>query len=544
MFRMKPSSSTFLTWLSVQHRGKSLVLLVFASTITAALVAHLFCWMNTLFGHDSLLIVQMDQAKEIALGRPFQHIYLYFRGLIVAPWLIGIVGTTFLALSNLVICRTLDIHSRGFIIAFCCIMTTSPFLTLLNATYITWYDVYMLALLLSCIAALLCKSYRYGWIPGAVLVCLSMGLYSAYLQVTIILLAGICLVGLLRNKSKLHFSFYARAIGMIIAGVLLYLLAAKGAQIFSNISESTSYNSLTSAFQFSGAFIQELAHAWLSPPLYLLFPETHMVRASGLANLILMAILIITVIRLCGKNRLQKHQVALVALITGLMPLFSNVVGLAAANNTHSLMIYSYYLFYGILLACLEITNRPPAPAAQHSNNDKKRLRYGFGNVVKTISILLVLLLSVSNTIYANQIYLKKELEYQSTLSIMTGFSERLESIPDYIPGKTPVVFYGSFADSPYYSGIRKGFPPSSDQLPFDDQGNFTKYSVGLGADISLYGPEQVKRYYDFILGRPIKIVEYANLDDSRKARFGSMPVYPLDGSIVFDKDVVLIRLS
>ena len=115
----------------------------------------------------------------------------------------------------------------------------------------------------------------------------------------------------------------------------------------------------------------------------------------------------------------------------------------------------------------------------------------------------LFFLLSASNIIYANQIYLKKELEYQSTLSVMTGLTERLESTPGYIPGETSVSFLGSLAESPYYSDIRKGFPPSSDQAPFDSRGNFAMYSVGLGADISLYGPEQMKRYYDFILARP-----------------------------------------
>ena len=287
--------------MSLQCRGRALVLLVFVSTATAALIAHLFCWTNTLFDHDSLLVVQVDQAKEIALGRPFQHLYLYFRGLVVAPWLIGIIGTVFLVLSNLAICKALDIYSRGFVIAFCCIMTTSPFVTLLNATYITWYDVYMLSLLLSCVAVLLCKLYRHGWIIGSILVCASMGLYQAYLQVALVIIAGICLTNLLRNTEKIQFLFYIKAAGMVIAGAWLYFIVAKYTQLFMGVNESTGYNSLASAFQFSETFIQELVHAWLAPLSYLLFPETHMVRVSGLVSLVLMFVLIATVIWLCFK---------------------------------------------------------------------------------------------------------------------------------------------------------------------------------------------------------------------------------------------------
>ena len=545
MLKAERYFSSFFTWMSLRDRDKSFVFVVFASTVIAALVAHLFCWTNTLFGHDSLLVVQMDQAKELSLGRPFQHFYLYFRGLIVAPWLIGVLGTLFLSLSNLVICKILDIRSRGFIIVFCCIMTTSPFITLLNATYITWYDVYMLALLLACTAVLLSKSYKSGWIWGTVLICLSMGLYSAYIQVAIVLFAGACLIGILKNKNDLQLSFFVKTVAMFVVGGLLYLLAAKGAQFFSGVSESSSYNSLTSAFHFNGTFIQELVEAWLSPFLYLLFPETHIVRASGLTNLLLIIVFFLTVILICRKNGLQKSQIALTVCIIVLMPLFSNVIGFATANNAHSLMIYSYYLFYGILLACLEIATTPSHRSAnQFIDSEKERPTCVFIKTAKVLSVLFIFLLSINGAIYANQVYLKKELEYQSTLSIMTGFEERLDSIPDYTPGETPVVCLGSFADNPYYSDVRKGFPPSSDQQPFDVDGNFTEYSVGLKADISLYGPEQIDRYYRYILGCPIKLEAYKDLSDSKKAQLKSMPLYPQNGSIVYDGEIVLIKLS
>lgn len=532
--------------MTTQASGKALVKIVFSSTIIAALIAHLFCWTNTMFSHDSLLIIQSDQISEIAYGRPFQHLYLYLRGLVVAPWLVGVLGTLYLTLSNLIICEVLNIRSRGFVIALCSIMATSPFVTLLNATYITWYDVYMLALLLSCVAVLLCKSYRHGWIIGTPLICLSMGLYPAYVQVAIVLIATIGLIELLRNRGKFHFFFYVKAIVMVVAGALLYLLAVKYVQEFMGIAASTGYNSPTSAFQFDRSPLRELAKAWLAPLLYLLFPETHMVRASGLANLLLIILLFVVITRLCVKNKLRVGHIILAVLILALIPLFANVVGFAAANNTHSLMIYSYYLFYAVLFACLSVKTLSATQSVEtHVEARGERECGGFKKVTTGIAIILVLLMATSNTIYANQVYLKKDLEYQATLSIMTGLAERLEAIPGYIPGKTPVAFSGSLAKNPYYSDVRKGFPPANDQQSFDDgNGQYTGYSIGLGADVSIYNFTQMSRYYEYVLGRPIMMATAEGLNDNRKALLESMPVYPVDGSIVFNEGTVLVKLS
>ena len=544
--KFKAQSLSVLNWMTSKADGKSLAIVVFFSTVVAALVAHLFCWTNTLFGHDSLLIVQTDWFNQIAAGRPFQHLYLYLRGYIVAPWLIGVLGTVFLALSNIIICKILAIRSKGFIVAFCCIIATCPVITLINATYIHDYDVYMLSLLFSCISVYLCKTYKHGWIVGTLFLCLSMGLYPAYLQVVLVLIAGSFFTELLRNDNEFRIASCVKSILMIIVGALLYLVAVKCVQYFTDISALTGYNSSVSAFQFDDSLFHVLKESWLAPFSYLLFPETHMVRASGACNLLLMIVLVIVTAKTCRRNRLKKRRVALVTLLIVLMPLFANVIGFASGNNIHSLTILSYYLFYAILFACHDISSLAfvkcdkASPSGMHT-----RTTSGVGLAVGLLTLLLVLLMALSNAIYANQVYLKKALEYQATLSIMTGLEERLESIPGYIPGKTPVAFAGSLSNNPYFLDVRKGFPPSSDQATFSDQnGHYTKYSVGLGADISIYGFTQMNRYYEYILGRPIIMASVEGLSDSKKAPLESMPVYPVDGSIVFNEGVVLVKLS
>lgn len=530
--------TTITAWMTANASRNQLAKIVLSSTIIAALFAHLFCWTNTLFGHDSLLIVQTDWINQIAFGRPFQHIYLYFRGYIVSPWLIGVLGTLFLAISNLAICKILNIRSRGFIITLCCITATSPVLTLINATYIHDYDVYMLALLMSSLAVLLCKKYKNGWVAGIFFLCISMGLYPAYLQVTLVLIAGICLLDILRNKDGLRFTFCLKCILMVVLGAVLYVISVKCVQDLTGISPETGYNSAAVAFQFSDSPLSALIEAWIAPLSYLLFPETHLVRVSGACNLLLLLVFAFSVIRVCKRNRLGVLSISFAILLIVLMPLFANVISFASDNNIHSLTIYSYFLFYAVLFACLDISS----PGHEKSSTQGSRARVDVVSGLVTTS--LIILMALSNAIYANQVYLKKDLEYQSTLSIMTNLEERIESLPGYIPGKTPVAFSGNLAENPYFSDVRKGFPPSSDQASFSSEGKYTKYAIGLGADISIYDFTQMYRYYEYILGRPIAMATVEGLSESKKAPLESMSVYPVEGSIVFNEGVVLVKLS
>ena len=63
---------------------------------------------------------------------------------------------------------------------------TNTTVTLTNATYIYDADTYMLALLFSVLAVYFAFQFRYGTIASMIAVCISIGLYQAFIQVTII----------------------------------------------------------------------------------------------------------------------------------------------------------------------------------------------------------------------------------------------------------------------------------------------------------------------------------------------------------------------
>ena len=63
--------------------------------------------------------------------------------------------------------------------------------------------------------------------------------------------------------------------------------------------------------------------------------------------------------------------------------------------------------------------------------------------VILLLLPLLLALILFDKTVFANQLYLKKELEIDSTLSVMTRVLDRLEQTEGYAVGETPVAMAG-----------------------------------------------------------------------------------------------------
>lgn len=63
-----------------------------------------------------------------------------------------------------------------------------------------------------------------------------------------------------------------------------------------------------------------------------------------------------------------------------------------------------------------------------------------------------------SNVIFANQIYVKKDLEAKSTLSVVTRIIDRIERTEGYVAGETEVCIIGGLEENPLVISKRAGF--------------------------------------------------------------------------------------
>lgn len=535
-----------MDWTAKPIVGVERIKYVLFSTLVCAVLANLYCWTNSLFSHDSLLIVQHEVAHNASIGRPFQEIYIWFRGAIVAPFLVGSLGTVFLCVGNAIIVALLSLRSRGFVVSACALLTVNATITLVNATYISWFDIMMLSYALSCLAAwLICERPR-GFLLAAPIVCLAMGLYQSYFQVCALLCVAVCARKIAVGERRQALVVPGKGFVSLAVGAALYFLCAYLARELVGVEGSSGYNSVFAAFSFANvSILQMLAHTWLDPFAYMSFPETHAIRLVGFVNLIILVMGIASFIKITASSNLSLSQKTAFLISLFLMPFAAGCINFAASGNVHAMMILSYFIFYPIIfsfieLCCEKTIGKSLGRIGIYAQITKKKRYQGATLLVGAFAVIITL----SNIVYANQVYLKKDLEYQATLSTVTRLEERLEEIEDYQPGETPVVLIGVFAENPILNNVREDFPPDPEQRPFESNGGFTKYGVGLGAEVSLYGSSYIEKYFKYIIGCPIRLEEGLDGNLSYAEAIPETDCFPLDGSVRKVDDVVVVRLS
>lgn len=539
----------FFQWIMAPCTGQNQIKVAIVSTVVFALLAHLFCWANTMFGHDSLMIVQNDWEHQIAIGRPFAPLYAHVRGEVIAPWLVGSLGTLWLALASTAIVKMLGIRTRAFIAASSGILATCAMVTLCNATYLDWFDLFMFSFLCATLAVSACyNGHKWGVPVGAFLLCFAMGLYQSYLQVSIVLVMAVCLRTLLRDCPQKALRQGLRGFLMVLAGFVLYYLAQHGVQVVTGVDAGSAYNSTAAAFSFDNVSIgAAVLRAWSDPIAYLLFPETHAITLCAVANAVLMILLLVSLVGVFRARGASLLTVALAAVILLLLPLGAGCINIAAYGNVHTLEIQSYFLFYPVVFMALDALlvsgAKPPAAEPSHSYRSNKHPFFQLGCC--TLAAVLAFGTLASNIIYANQIYLKKDLEYQATFSTLTRLEAELENLEGYIPGTTPVIVLGALSDNEILAKPREGFPPAASQMLGQPKaGELTDYAVGLWSPISIYASHQLRQYFEYVLGCPIKIVSNGKgvaISDDEAA---DVPIFPLDGSVTMRDGTAVVRLS
>ena len=147
------------------------------------------------------------------------------------------------------------------------------------------------------------------------------------------------------------------------------------------------------------------------------------------------------------------------------------------------------------------------------------------------VSMLLVLVLLYGNVQFANGLYLKKDIEYDAYLSLMTRVVNRVEEEDTYIPGETPVVFVG-------LPKVLKEVEPG-----FKDYWDIT----GMGKTDVIYTAQRsyYRAYVDYVLGLSMVLAEeevwdgILQLDEIRQ-----MPCYPSKDCVARYGDVLVVKLG
>ena len=490
--------------------------LCFAATALCMLLAHGFAWFNLFPSHDGTILFFDADVVMLQLGRWVQlPYYRFLRGKISMPWLTGMFSVLWTALSVYLVSDLLKLRRKATM-AFAAVLGTAISITLLNATYNDKSDPFTCAMFLAFLGVYAVRCCRRPWLGVAFCggcLCLSMGLYQGYIEFAI----GLFLLCLLRDclTRDLPWADYLRrgfiSVAALLLGGVLYAVSMKAVLAYKHLELIDSYNGLQQMGR-SGptVWLSRLPGAYKQVFTTLLGYDVWNNRGMRLATaLCLLLALACLVLALRCKPR---RVLAQTAILLVLLPLGLNVVFLLSEQAPTLLMLYPVYLVYALVLLLTE-TDTAPRSAAW-------------------LACVLCAFLTLENVIYANGAYTYRKLVYENTRGQVYTIMAKVQDLPGYVEGETPVVFSGDFTDS--------NFTYHNDLLRQYEEGD-----TGLSGSAITYDGT-IKWWFANIMGSGARVVNtQAELDAwAENPAVQAMPSYPASGCIAMVDGAAVVKLS
>ena len=506
------------------EKDRRLLLLCTAAVFVFGLAAHAYGFLNAGFSHDMLNALVADNVEtywKMQLGRP--GIVLYrrlFRGLIAAPWQLGLLSLVWLSLACFLSARLFRMEGRFFPVLLAGILTVNMTAIAMTATYLYEMDADLFSVLLGVLAV--CLWDRRGWkgaLLGSMAVACCMGTYQSMVSVPITLVMLLSCAALLRGESASEvFRRGLRALLMLGLGAVLYGLAVRAMCSWKDINLAMdSYNSMDQAA--SGSLPTRIMHVYRTWADAFWNPGRAHIEPIVLAVNILLpltALAGLLVWLFSGRAGVKEKLLFLVLLL--LLPLGMNTAQLGFSRDVHDLMKFSFWLFYVLCLLPAFLPERKAAVRA-----------------APVAAAVLTLVLLVSNIQTANIVYTKKHLEQTAAQSLMTRVLYRLEEQEDYTAGETPLVFVGLSAQ---LQEKIPGFEAYYDITGCESASPIVKSAAS-------YNYNAYAAFFRYLLNSPAVIPDWkqwnALQDDPRVA---AMPGYPAEGCMGLIDGVMVVKMG
>ena len=487
--------------------------LVLMTTLVCSFAAHGFLFTNEFFSHDSISYFTYATGSGsfyTSIGRFVIPVYELLKGDVAAPWLIGLLFLFWMSLTSFLVTQLLKIRSTAGIVLTSGLLCTNAALTLTGATYIYCMDEYAFALFTAVAAVYLVHRGRWWTLPGVLLLVVSLAVYQAYFTVA----ASLCLILVLRRlaaneplgRTVLSGFWYLCALAAgfaayyglwsVICGVSGVakrrveesLLAGSGLEKLVDLIREANVAYVRNLFDPSGVL------GWLMPVLH---------------GLLIAALLWKLISILWNKELFWGNRVLLVCLAC-LIPTAFNSASILLAGSATQLMTFAGEWIYVLLLLGYE---------SSEENGKAPSLRL--------FAMFLLCCVLWQHTVYANQVYMKKELEHTATVSLATRIIDRIELLEGYIPGKTPVAFAGRLDRNDYLNRGRDEFTE-------------LEHTVGLWSDYS--ATYNLGRYITDYMNYPL--LWDTGTDFSQMEEVQSMPLFPAADSVRMIDGTVVVKLS
>ena len=500
-------------------------------TLIFMALLHGYRYVSLGFSHDSLAFAwQPDLKWQISLGRYMQPFYWWIiRGRIGAPFIVGVLSYGYMVGSVYGVASLLGLKAKTTLFLLAGLMCGSLALICSDATYVYLTDIYTLALMLNIAAAWLCLRGRRrvpSVLAAAVLLAISTGLYQAYLQVFTALTMVWALLRLLEADDRAMPEAAARCAQSVLALLLAMALFFVGYRVVlavTGVEAVSETNSIGGLKTLSGTALAELVKTtWLMPLRQLGRLQGRIAPLARMLTAVVLMTGAAATVFTARCRRVSAWQALGMLVLALLLPFGVNWICLFCGGVVHDLMMYAYIV---PMLAALAANERAWNLAlADEGKQIGKKTR-----AAACVLPLAVLTLLFDRGIYANQIYLKKNLEYDATLSVMTRVVDRIEQVEGYVPGETPVKFLGNIQ----WSQLAMKRPA------FASLGGLT----GTGENYAITYEDTFWMYLEDVMGYPIRRFKEARNEEQWRVT-GDMPCFPDKDSVQMVDGVVFVKLT
>ena len=546
----EPNRSNPDRWLRGLPRA---VAAAFVCCFLAGYIVHLFAFTNILPNADGISRVSDPQQMTIS-GRWFLHYATAWNGFLQAPAVIGFFSVLFLSLASSLTVSLLRVRSAvvGGLIGALMIVFPSVAFTYL---YLFTASAYCFGILLAVLAVWLTARYRFGVIPGVLVLACAVGTYQAYLAVAVSLALISVILPALEGKSKAKKVILEglKQILLLILGLAVYFVTLR---IFLKVKDLTLLDykgigglgddlSIKSVLDLVFSAYKEFVKYFFVPHSFALY--TTPVTVAGNALLALAGLW--AFVRLIVRNGLLKRPgvLVLVLILCCLLPLALNLTVLM--DEAMPIMRYALVFAYVLALALVDQATAQSLPlegkvAPPQAETDEVASGSADASdnsvplpaapsrrplLLRLLALCAALLLFLVSFQTDNTVYTRSATAHRATESFATRLVERVESTPGYEKGME-VVIIGGFPRSVYYSEI-DAF------LEIEDYSNLSSTVTPL--------TKQVYYYLNDWLNVPWAEPDEATLiavSDSKA--FKAMPLYPSDGSILIQDGQVIVKLA
>lgn len=225
----------------IRNRISKEVKLAFVGTFFIALLIHLYHFTNTLPNHDSILQYYADQ-NMIGSGRWALSLACGLSSYFDLPWVIGLFSCFFIGLTCALITALLQLRNPVLILLSGGLLASSPAITE-TFFFLFTADGYMIAMFLGALGVYFSRIEEHRplfWILSSLCICISCGIYQAYVSFALVLAVCYLMHELFLNRweKKRFYSWILRQICIFAGALVVYYLIWQLSMKISGISAS------------------------------------------------------------------------------------------------------------------------------------------------------------------------------------------------------------------------------------------------------------------------------------------------------------------